>query len=417
MAFPRLNNVSFWLLPPSLLLLLLSALVENGAGTGWTVNYDKVSMDMQFEPIMSIKSIMSIIGKKTSLYAGKSSNRNWILTDNNFVVKMSMTRGKSARIRQLSTNSSETTREVSLSKPCNKIQLENRFEQWLVGLTDGDGSFHFSEQNPGKWVFYFKISQSSYNLRLLYYIKSNLNVGEVRVANDDMAEFRIRNTKILLDQIIPIFDKHCLLTSKYFHYDLFKKALIIKTNPSLTNIQKQNMLSILKNKVLPNDYISPAWSVINNSLNTLQESEMVMSKSWIIGFTEAEGSFYLYSKDKDRIVHAFEITQKLDIIVLKGISLQLNIPLRTKKHYNTCVTDSIKNIPNIIKFYANTMKGMKSLEFRIWSRSFLAKREINSSEATKKRYEYLQDVRDQMRKIRSIRLNKNFKIIKTTENK
>jgi hypothetical protein len=37
MSFPRMNNISFWLLPPSLILLLLSALVEQGAGTGWTV--------------------------------------------------------------------------------------------------------------------------------------------------------------------------------------------------------------------------------------------------------------------------------------------------------------------------------------------------------------------------------------------
>jgi len=46
MAFPRLNNVSFWLLPPSLILLLVSALVESGAGTGWTV----------YPPLSSIQS-------------------------------------------------------------------------------------------------------------------------------------------------------------------------------------------------------------------------------------------------------------------------------------------------------------------------------------------------------------------------
>ena len=46
MAFPRLNNISFWLLPPSLILLLVSSLVENGSGTGWTV----------YPPLASVQS-------------------------------------------------------------------------------------------------------------------------------------------------------------------------------------------------------------------------------------------------------------------------------------------------------------------------------------------------------------------------
>jgi hypothetical protein len=32
---------------------------------------------------------------------------------------------------------------------------------------------------------------------------------------------------------------------------------------------------------------------------------IVMSKLWIIGFTEAEGSFYIVTKEKDRLSHGF----------------------------------------------------------------------------------------------------------------
>jgi hypothetical protein len=52
------------------------------------------------------------------------------------------------------------------------------------------------------------------------------------------------------------------------------------------------------------------------------------------------------------------------------------------------------------------MKGMKALEYRIWSRSF------NKKKAGSDRFDYLTKVRNQMRNIRSIRLDKNFKIIK-----
>jgi hypothetical protein len=85
-----------------------------------------------------------------------------------------------------------------------------------------------------------------------------------------------------------------------------------------------------------------------------------------VGFTEAEGSFYLYKKDVGRIVHAFEITQKTsDRIILVGIALVLNITFIDKKTYTTVKADSVASVPNIINFFFNTMKGMKSLEYRI----------------------------------------------------
>ena len=65
-----------------------------------------------------------------------------------------------------------------------------------------------------------------------------------------------------------------------------------------------------------------------------------MSKAWLIGFTEAEGSFYLVNKSKDRIVHAFEITQKLDKIVLTAIAHILGIKCTTKRTHYTVISFS-----------------------------------------------------------------------------
>jgi hypothetical protein len=88
----------------------------------------------------------------------------------------------------------------------------------------------------------------------------------------------------------------------------------------------------------------------------------------LIGFTEAEGSFYLVSKTKTRIVHGFEITQKLDKIVLLAIKYILGIATQVqskKAGYFSLATTNSRAIENIIKYYKNTMKGMKALEYRI----------------------------------------------------
>lgn len=61
-----------------------------------------------------------------------------------------------------------------------------------------------------------------------------------------MAEYRIRDRNVLLSRIIPLFDQHLLLTSKYYNYALFKKALLVATNRSFTTLQKHQMLTSLR---------------------------------------------------------------------------------------------------------------------------------------------------------------------------
>lgn len=99
-----------------------------------------------------------------------------------------------------------------------------------------------------------------------------------------------------------------------------------------------------------------------------------MSKAWLVGFTEAKASFYLVSKATNRLVHAFEITQKRDIIVVIAIKHLLGIKNKVKSNKLTnysIVTNNSRAIENIINYYKNQMKGMKSLEFRIWTRAYV----------------------------------------------
>jgi LAGLIDADG endonuclease len=180
-----------------------------------------------------------------------------------------------------------------------------------------------------------------------------------------MAEYRIRDRDSINKVIFPIFDKYLLLTSKYFDYIKFKKGYLIMTNLNITKKEKDCLLLELINEKKPKDYISSAWGKINYSINNTNEAKSIMNKYWLIGFTEAEGSFYIVKKDSIRLIHGFEITQKLDVIVLESIGHILGIPVRAKKKYNTIVTTNTRAINNIIEYYKNTMKGMKALEYRI----------------------------------------------------
>ena len=61
--------------------------------------------------------------------------------------------------------------------------------------------------------------------------------------------------------------------------------------------------------------------------------------------------------------------------------------------YNHHILDTTnsKSIENIIDYFENTMKGVKSLEYKIWARSY---------KKNKGDYEKLSNIRDTIRKIR-----------------
>ena len=271
------------------------------------------------------------------------------------------------------------------------------FEQWLVGFTDGDGNFHISQQGTGtsiKWGLSYKLTQSGYNIRIFNYIKKELKVGSI-TKDGTKVQYFIRDRNVLETILLPIFEKYPLLTTKYFDYIKFKKALVILNNASITKEEKNKKLLAIKNSKPNKDYISPAWNNAKLPLTNVDSINNVMTKSWLVGFIEAEGSFYLVNKTSTRIVHGFGLTQKLDKIVLEGIGIILHIKTKVKykelhNHYILDTTNS-RAIENIISYFKNTMKGVKSLEYRIWARTYLN----NKGNFTK-----LYNIRDLIRKLR-----------------
>jgi len=243
-----------------------------------------------------------------------------------------------------------------------------QFCDWFCGVTDGDGSFSFSinKRKTTIWNCTFKIGQSNANLKMLYFIKSNLGCGEINLkSGKNMSEFRIRKRDILINVIIPIFKNHFLFSTKIFYFLRFSKALEILENSSLTSKEKHKALENLKKTIPPLNYLSPNWQNHNPS------------NDWIYGFTEAEGSFFLTLKKKSaageqRIVHSFELTQKLNKEILEFIKKKLKIKSKvqkSKKGFYKLETSNYRALLKIKEFYLNKLKGIKSLEYKIWARS------------------------------------------------
>jgi hypothetical protein len=311
-----------------------------------------------------------------------------------YYVRMVSTRGQSA----CRTNGTKVLHQrLNVEHPSSSSSW---FCQWLVGVTDGDGTFSIRWFYPRKlyskdktkqknsWNLIFKISQSSYNLRLLFYIKRMLGVGHVSIEkSSDMASFRIRDRKQLAKVIFPIFDQFPLLTTKQFYYDRLKKACCILEDDTLSKIERdQRMEDLLLTKPAA-DYVSSVWAGVALPMSA-EDAKRIVTDPWLIGFTEAEGSFYLAPgprrssllgprgliKEKGlRILHAFGISQKLDWLVLEAIRIRLGIATKVvhknKLGYHLLDTTNSRAIVNIGAFFNGKMKGMKAVEFKIWLRS------------------------------------------------
>lgn len=82
-----------------------------------------------------------------------------------------------------------------------------------------------------------------------------IHTSKISKIHNDTVQFRIRDSKVLYHYILPIFDKYNLLTSKEFSYIQFRKALLIYLDQSIPKNDKDTQITILKNSILPNNYI------------------------------------------------------------------------------------------------------------------------------------------------------------------
>ena len=263
-------------------------------------------------------------------------------------------------------------------------RLNTKDIQWLIGFTDGDGCLTMYKEKKylNNWRHEYSIALNIKDIRLLYKIKKILGCGVIRKYNN-VAIFNVKKIKHLIYIIIPIFDKYPLLTDKKrltylnFRNNLLQKALLSKRNITYDDIIfiKQLLDNVPNN--LYNISIEDLFKYIDNHF----------FNNWLVGFTEAEGSFYFIKNNNSYtniqnlslsqipIRAEFRLCKNNNFFLLNKIKEKLKIPrkvsllTKSSNHYYI-VEGSILSIQNIIDFYTNPnlikFKGLKYLQFILW---------------------------------------------------
>jgi hypothetical protein len=289
------------------------------------------------------------------------------------------------------------------------MEHQINFNNWLLGFTEGDGCFSINKQK-NIWSLCYKVTQSTYNARIIYFIKDRLGCGSVTYEHSlNLINFRIRNLVNFKEVLFPIFDTVNFMTIKYWDYLKIKEAYSILTNDNIDILEKDILMLSLLSRKRPEDYFSPVYKDLSSTINfnsydalTYDYVRKLFHDYWIIGFVEVEGSFFITKKSANRYVHSFGITQKHDRIMLVCLSKFFHftnkVQLKEQGFYSLETSNS-RVINNIVAFFSGRLKGRKSLEYRIWVRCLKYKHD----------YVLLQKYQSFLRRIRmyrpSIKLN------------
>lgn len=121
---------------------------------------------------------------------------------------------------------------------CSLVGKEE-FAQWFSGFVDAEGNFQvFFDRNYVRVLF--RIVLHIDDVQVLYKIKNNLGAGTVRI-NKDYCVYSISKQEELANILIPILDKHTLLTTKYLDYLDFKKIVKLIKELSTSRIQGNDL--------------------------------------------------------------------------------------------------------------------------------------------------------------------------------
>ena len=243
------------------------------------------------------------------------------ITDSEKIQSVRQSAGNQSVSKDTSVGSSETTREkyykVPARTPCG---ADKNFIAWLIGFTEGDGSFIVNASG----TLEFKVTQSSTDVQVLYYIKKKLGFGSVspQDLDNNTHHFRVRDKEGLL-KIINIFNGNIYLLKVQLRFKNFLKHY--------NKYYKTNIL--------------------------LKEHTLVPSfeNGWLSGFIDAEGCLTCGFKDKtelknNKISMRLIVSQKECEEVMDDLNLLLQGAVNPTSDGGFNITVGIKKMKAILDY-------------------------------------------------------------------
>ena len=264
-----------------------------------------------------------------------------------------------ATIGTVSTQSLKKGRKIRLDKE-EYISIPNQFIAFLVGLIDGDGYISITKTTKGFITIRLVICLSLEDISSLEYIFSVLKIGKIQIYRDiknPICKLTINKTD-LQEIIFPLLLHHnifFLTESRRAQFDL---AMFILKN----EIKHYNQISQFKE--IPTIFELPKTAIEYISLDFF--------KNWLVGFTNAEGSFCM-KKNNDG---CFQLKQRIHLQLFEAFKLIFNTKRKITIEMDRYIQFSVSSktdIQTVINFFSfsglHPLIGLKNIQYFKWLKS------------------------------------------------
>lgn len=191
-----------------------------------------------------------------------------------------------------------------LLKPKSKMHfstnnnLNVEFYKWFSGFTDAEGTFMIVSLAKG-FCFKFSIGLHVDDLNVLNSIKDKLGIGNIYISNNT-CHLNVTKKDDML-KLINIFDIYLLNSTKRFDYLDFKKAYSLYHDRDKLTQELINQILDIKNNMNNSSGGRKNLEISLLSLGNTGGYEFNISKEWLLGFIEGDGSFSLSRKTMEPV--------------------------------------------------------------------------------------------------------------------
>lgn len=259
-------------------------------------------------------------------------------------------------IGTVSTQALKKGKQLRLDKN-EYLSIPSQFISFIVGLIDGNGYIQITKTTKGFITIKLVIGLGLEDLSTLEHIHSVLKLGKITIYRDlrNPCCKLIINKTDLQEVFFPLLIHHNIFFLTKTRRDQFDLAIHIFKN-NLKSFEKipnlNDISSIFKLPCTASDYLN-----------------LEFFRNWVVGFTNAEGSFFIKANNDG----CFQLKQRIHVQlfgafkILFGTNRQIGLE---KDRFSQFSVSSKNDIQKVIDFFSfsglHPLIGLKSIQYFKW---------------------------------------------------